>query len=74
MNKSAYDTVQIIMFFDKLFDSLNGEKGATNILKPLRSAVTKTSGHLRVWKKAITSLKQMYFSAQGTHEKKNLHR
>ena len=70
MNKRAYETVKIIMFFDKLFDSLNAEKGDEKQCKPLKSAVTTTSNHVRFWNQAIKSLKNMYFQTEGTNERK----
>lgn len=69
MSKSAYDTVKIVMFFDKLFDSLNGKEGRKRTTKPLRSAVLKTSSHVSFWKEAIKSFRNMHFQGEGTKER-----
>jgi hypothetical protein len=49
------------MFFDKLFDSLNGGTLRPHIGKPLRGGVTQSSPHLNFWKESIENLKAMSF-------------
>lgn len=60
--KKGRDTAEIILFFDQLFDSVNG-----HTLKPeklLRVAVSDNSPHFAFWKKAIKRLRNMRFVNQ----------
>lgn len=57
--KKGCDTAEIILFFDRLFDSVNG-----HTLKPeklLRVAVSHNSPHFSFWKRAIKRLRRMRF-------------
>lgn len=57
--KKGRETAEIILFFDRLFDSVNG-----HTLKPeksLRVAVSHNSPHFPFWKRAIKRLHRMRF-------------
>lgn len=68
LGNCAKDTSEIILFWDKVFDSING-----NTLYPkekeLRYAVTRNSPHLGFWREARASIAKMYFQKEGTSEK-----
>jgi hypothetical protein len=69
LNESTPETAKIIMFFDKLFDSLNGGTLRSHIGKPLRGGVTQSSPHLNFWKESIENLKAMSFERSKPHLK-----
>lgn len=57
--KKGRDTAEIILFFDRLFDSVNG-----HTLKPeksLRVAISHNSPHFPFWERAIKRLQRMRF-------------
>jgi hypothetical protein len=55
------DTGDFILFIDKLFDSLNGNSKIAPSHKPMKGAVTKTSGHEQFWQESIGIIKKMKF-------------
>ncbi|XP_014470169.1 PREDICTED: uncharacterized protein LOC106742071 isoform X2 [Dinoponera quadriceps] len=57
--KEGLDTAEMILFFDRLFDSVNGHTLKPE--KPLRVAVSDNSPHLSFWQKAIKRLRRMRF-------------
>jgi len=57
--KKGCDTADIILFFDRLFDSVNGHTLKPE--KPLRVAVSHNSQHFPFWKRAIKRLRRMRF-------------
>lgn len=57
--KKGRDTAEIILFFDRLFDSVNGHTLKPE--KPLRVAVSHNSPHFPFWEKAIKKLHRMRF-------------
>ncbi|KAI4468043.1 e3 sumo-protein ligase [Holotrichia oblita] len=58
---SAGDTADFLLFFDKLFDSLNAS--TINVVegKELRGAVTNTSPHVEFWQYAVRYLENIKF-------------
>lgn len=57
--KEGCDTAEMILFFDRLFDSVNGHTLKPE--KPLRVAVSDDSPHFSFWKRAIKRLRRMRF-------------
>lgn len=57
--KKGRDTAEIILFFDRLFDSVNGHMLKPE--KPLRVAVSHNSPHFPFWERAIKRLCKMRF-------------
>lgn len=57
--KKGRDTAEIILFFDRLFDSVNGHTLKPE--KPLRVAVSHNSPHFPFWERAIKRLHRMRF-------------
>jgi hypothetical protein len=55
------DTGDFILFIDKLFDSLNGNSKIAPSHKPMKGAVTRTSGHEEFWQESIGIIKKMKF-------------
>lgn len=55
------DTADLILFFDKLFDSVNGNFHKPDLGKIYRCAVTRQSPHHRLWYKSLPVLKSMTF-------------
>ncbi|XP_046142509.1 LOW QUALITY PROTEIN: uncharacterized protein LOC123987984 [Osmia bicornis bicornis] len=63
--KQGHDTAEMALFFDRLFDSVNGHS-----VKPeteLRSIVTRKSNHGEFWGSAIKKLSEMRFVSISTH-------
>lgn len=58
--KKGQDTAEIILFFDQLFDSVNGHTLEPEN-SPLRVAVSHNSSHLEFWETAIKKLQRMRF-------------
>jgi hypothetical protein len=65
---SALGTCDFLLFFDKLFDSLNGSLIKPGNGKYLRCAVTKTSPHLKFWDEAIHVLDTIRFFSSKNKE------
>ncbi|KAL6441906.1 hypothetical protein ACFW04_002353 [Cataglyphis niger] len=62
--KKGRDTAEIILFFDRLFDSVNGHTLKPE--KPLRVAVSHNSPHFPFWERAIKRLHRMRFVDKTT--------
>lgn len=61
LDPNASDTADVLLFFDKLFDSVNSNGIYSPPEKPLRSAVTENSAHVVFWQSAIPILESMHF-------------
>lgn len=61
LDSAAEDTAELILFMDKLFDSINANSKIAPKSKPLKGGVTRASGHEEFWKEAIQILKTMKF-------------
>lgn len=61
LDKEAVDTANLILFLDKLFDSLNSSKKFSFPGKPLKGAVTAESEHVSFWYEAIHIIETMEF-------------
>ncbi|CAB3232292.1 unnamed protein product [Arctia plantaginis] len=59
------DTSDILLFFDDLFDSLNGSFTGDHIAKPLQGSVTPASPHKAKWTESIQILKSMKFEGKA---------
>lgn len=57
----ATQTADLLLFFDELFDSLNGVSLTNKNGKIYRTAMTKWSRHLRLWRKCLEVLRTMRF-------------
>jgi len=57
--KKGRDTAEMILFFDRLFDSVNGHTLKPE--KPLRVAISHNSPHFPFWKRAVKRLQRMRF-------------
>ncbi|XP_071554020.1 uncharacterized protein [Temnothorax nylanderi] len=57
--KKGRDTAEIILFFDRLFDSVNGHTLKPE--KPLRVAISHNSPHFPFWERAVKRLQRMRF-------------
>lgn len=57
----AKHTAELILFLDKLFDSLNGNTKSAPYGKPLKGGVTKDSEHFEFYTSAAKKLGQMRF-------------
>lgn len=59
--KESTDTAEILLFFDQLFDSVNGSYSKIVNGKIYRSAVSPKSPHHKLWHKSLPILKSMKF-------------
>lgn len=59
--KEAESTAELLLFMDKVFDSVNGSSVTPKHGKQLRCAVTKVSNHREFWIQAITVFNTMEF-------------
>lgn len=59
------DTAMIFLFFDKMFDSMNGCFHKTIEGKIYRTAVTKSSIHHKLWASSLNVLRSMSYIANG---------
>lgn len=57
--KKGRDTAEIILFFDRLYDSVNGHTLKPE--KPLRVAISHNSPHFPFWERATKRLQRMRF-------------
>uniref|UniRef100_A0A1Y1JZB1 THAP-type domain-containing protein n=1 Tax=Photinus pyralis TaxID=7054 RepID=A0A1Y1JZB1_PHOPY len=57
----ANQTGELVLFIDKLFDSLNGNRKLPPASKPLKGAFTLTSGHEEFWSEAIHIIRSMKY-------------
>jgi hypothetical protein len=61
LNPQASHTADLFLFFDQLFDSVNGNHLKPPPEKELRGVVTQQSRHVSIWTSAIPILNSMYF-------------
>ncbi|XP_023312941.1 uncharacterized protein LOC108916758 [Anoplophora glabripennis] len=61
LDASGSQTAEVLKFFDKLFDSVNGNTLFPKNGKILKCAVSSSSGHVMFWREARNHLKNMYF-------------
>ncbi|KAJ8720566.1 hypothetical protein PYW08_006031 [Mythimna loreyi] len=61
LDKESHETADLLMFFDNLFDSVNGSFSDIRHGKINRAAVTPTSPHRNLWNYSIPILKTMRF-------------
>ncbi|KAJ8943123.1 hypothetical protein NQ318_017319 [Aromia moschata] len=61
LSPEAEDRAELILFLDKLFDSLNGMNRIAPSSKPLKGAVTKHSAHEAFWIEAIKVIETMIY-------------
>jgi hypothetical protein len=66
LDPAASDTSELLLFFDQLFDSVNGSQFKSQDGKTLRSAVTDATNHIPFCESSIVTLKSMYFTAPGS--------
>lgn len=73
VRRDCEGTAQVLMFFNDVFDSINGFTQTTNQLK---SPVTKTSVHFNFWDYALRKLSEMKFinktSGKSSNRTKNI--
>ncbi|KAF5276509.1 hypothetical protein FQA39_LY06578 [Lamprigera yunnana] len=71
ISKGAGDTAELLFFFYRLFDSVNGSCGLPKKGKILRSGITDSTAHLTFWKnEAIPLLTSMEFDVNNNKDKK----
>ena len=63
LDPQASDTADLLLFFDKLFDSVNGSSVKPLDGKKLRTAVTSKSIHNEFWNSCLPVLDSMHFSS-----------
>lgn len=61
MDPEAVETAELILFLDKLFDSLNSSRKTGPPGKPLKASVTVKSEHLKYWYEAIRVIESMRY-------------
>ncbi|CAK1593758.1 unnamed protein product, partial [Parnassius mnemosyne] len=66
LDKSSYETADLLLFFDDLFDSVNGSFSEIIGGKKYRAAVTPTSPHHNLWNYSIPILKSMKFVSSNS--------
>lgn len=71
VHSKAQDTAALCLFFDNLFDSMNGNFHKVKDGKIFRTCVKKNSPHHQLWRDSIKILETMYFIDPVTKEKKN---
>ncbi|KAI4468158.1 transposase protein [Holotrichia oblita] len=64
---SASDTADFLLFFDKVFDSINGSTIKPQNGKLLRCAVTSSSDHIEFWNEAVRVLSTIKFLKEVTN-------
>nr|CAI5835669.1 unnamed protein product [Callosobruchus analis] len=65
---SPSDTAGLLLFFDSLFDSVNGSLINPPPGKSLRGLVTRKSRHLLTWEKDLEVLSKMYFTLPNSRK------
>lgn len=66
-NLALSSTAQVLLFFNDVFDSINGHGVGTN----LKSAVTTNSIHIKFWDYALVMLSKMQFVDKDTGKANN---
>jgi hypothetical protein len=66
LDPKATETADLLMFFDTLFDSVNGTSLYPLPGKELRSVVTKKSQLIEFWKSCLPILSSMYFTEENS--------
>ncbi|KAJ8915290.1 hypothetical protein NQ315_014798, partial [Exocentrus adspersus] len=61
LDETALDTAELILFLDKLFDSLNANSKTGPTTKLLKGGVTENSPHESFWRMAIETIQTMKF-------------
>lgn len=69
MDKSAEDTAYVVLFFNDLFDSLNG--GGVPQYETLKGSIDYNSVHFAYWNYALSVLEDMDFVDKSTKEINN---
>jgi len=69
LDVKAKDTADICLFFDHIFDSVNGNFHKVVDGKVYRTAVTKNSPHHQLWRNAIKVMETMHFVDSVTKQK-----
>lgn len=65
----AKNTGEIILFFDELFDSLNGNTKIAPRGKPLKGGISRSSGHNDFYKNDAKKMREMYFVCKQIKKK-----
>ncbi|XP_049817860.1 uncharacterized protein LOC126264344 [Aethina tumida] len=75
VSPKATETADLLLFFDQLFDSVNGSAINSHVGKDLRSVVTFKSKDFMFWQQSLPILKSMYFNSHQifTPSLKNWH-
>jgi len=61
MNQKAGDTAILCLFFDKLFDSINGSYDKVVVGKIFRTTIKPNPPHRQLWRESLKVLDTMYF-------------
>jgi hypothetical protein len=64
LTPKAVDTADLLLFFDKLFDSVNGSAQLPPPGKNLRCVVTQKSEHISFWQSCLPIISSMYFTGE----------
>jgi hypothetical protein len=62
IHPKATETAHLLLFFDKLFDSINGSFKHLSPGKELRSVVTQKSKYVFFWKSCLPVISSMFFT------------
>jgi hypothetical protein len=62
IHPKATETADLLLFFDKLFDSVNGSFKHLSPGKELRTVVTQKSKHVFFWKSCLPVISSMFFT------------
>jgi len=68
LGDTAGDTAKFCLFFDKLFDSVNGNFIKVVDGKIYRTGVTKNSPHHKLWEESLKVLSTMKFVNPSTNK------
>ncbi|KAL0849398.1 hypothetical protein ABMA28_013697 [Loxostege sticticalis] len=74
VSSTMKNTSEAVLFFDRLFDSVNGSRGGSAPGK-LRGPVKEVEGvsrHVEFWQEAIRTLRNIYFVEPNTGQRKNV--
>lgn len=70
--QESKETADLLMIFDDLFDSVNGNFNKVVNGKIYRAAVTRTSPHHKLWKDSLPILKSMKFTGIISNKSTNV--